>query len=93
MRMADIKPGWAVLGNDGGRIGTIREIGQHYLVVMGAGMSGDLHVPASSIANVEHEAVYLNLAKHETDAMGWAEPLRIDDEPEISPEPDLHRHV
>ena len=93
MRMADIKPGWVVLGNDGGRVGTVRETGQHYLLVAGAGMSGDLHVPASAIANVEDEVVYLNLAKRETEAMGWGQPLRIDDEPETTSEPDLHRHV
>lgn len=93
MRMADIKPGWPVVGNDGGRVGTIRETGQHYLLVAGALMSGDLHVPASAIANVEHEAVYLNLAKREAEAMGWDQPLLSNDELETTPESDLHRHV
>jgi len=93
MRMVDLKPGWAVIGNDGFRVGTIRDVGQYYLMVSGAGMSGDLYVPASAIANVEHEVVHLNLARREADAMGWGQPPRVEDAPETGPEADLHRHV
>ena len=93
MRMADLTRGWAVVGNDGIRVGAIRDVGQHYLLVSGAGFSGDLYVPASAIANVEHEVVHLNLAKRETEAMDWGQPPRVGDAPETTPERDLHRHV
>ena len=32
MRMTDLRPGWAVLGNDGRRVGTVREVGQYYIL-------------------------------------------------------------
>ncbi len=32
MRMADLKPGWVVVGNDGTRVGSIREVGQNYIL-------------------------------------------------------------
>ena len=93
MRMADLKPGWAVLGNDGRRVGTIREVGQNYLVTSSSGLSGDIYVPASAIANVENEVVHLSLPQRDVAEMGWEQPPRDDDVPMTSPEPDLHRHV
>jgi hypothetical protein len=93
MRMVDLKPGWAVVGNDGRRIATVREVGQHYLLTTRDGRSGDLYVPASAIANVKDEVVHLNIASGDADAMGWNEPPRVDDAPVSSPESDLHRHV
>ena len=91
MRMTDLKPGWAVVGNDGQRLGKVREVGQHY--VLASSGSGDLYVPASAIANVDDEVVYLNLAKREAELMGWEQPPRGEDELESGPEGDLHRHV
>jgi hypothetical protein len=93
MRMTDLKPGWAVVANDGRRLGTIREVGQNYVLASRGGLSGDLYVPASAIANVESEAVHLNLAKDQAEAMGWEQPPRNEDELETAPESDLHRHV
>lgn len=94
MRMADLQVGWAVLGNDGRRLGTVRRVGQDYVVVARGAFSGQLYVPASAIANVEHEAIHLNLAKSEAEQMSWEQPPREPDGP--GPEADtdpLHRHV
>jgi hypothetical protein len=91
--MTDLKAGWAVVGNDGRRLGTIREVGQNYVLASKAGHSGDLYVPASAIANVDETVVYLNLAKREAEEMGWEQPPRDQDALETTPETDLHRHV
>jgi hypothetical protein len=93
MRIADLKPGWEVLTNDGHRIGKIREVGQHFLKVSGHLFSGDLFVPASAIANVEHEAVHLNVANGEVDAMGWQQPPRMPDTLRTAPERDADREI
>lgn len=93
MRMADLKPGWAVVGNDGHRVGTIRDVGQNYVLALSAGLPRDIYVPASAIGNVENGVVHLNVAQHDVAEMGWEQPPRDDDAPATSPEGDLHRHV
>jgi hypothetical protein len=93
MRMADLKAGWAVVGNDGQRLGTVQDVSQDYVLMSRAAFSGQLYVPASAIANVEHEVVHLNLAKNEAEQMGWEQPPR---EPDAGPTPEidpLHRHI
>jgi len=92
MRMTELKPGWAVVGNDGRRLGTVKDVGQNY-VLTSRGGGGDLYVPASAIANVRDETVILNLAKREADAMGWEQGPRDVDVLETGPVGDLHRHV
>jgi hypothetical protein len=92
MRMADLKPGWAVVGNDGGRVGTVREAGQNYILTS-TGPVSEIYVPASAIANVEHAVVHLSVAQRDVAQMGWGQPPRDDDAPAMSPETDLHRHV
>jgi hypothetical protein len=89
MRMTDIKPGWAVMGNDGDRLGTVKGVGQNYLLVS----PDDLYVPASAIANVADEVIQLNVTTRDAGQMGWQQAPRGGDELETSPEPDLHRHV
>ncbi len=91
MRMADLKSGWAIVGNDGQRFGTVEHVGQNYILASTAAFRGHRYVPASHIANVEDEVVYLNLAKREADEMGWEQPPRDADAPEPT-EDDLHRH-
>ena len=93
MRMIDLKPGWAVIGNDSRRIGTVRDVGQNYLVTSVSGLGRDIYVPASAIANVEHEAIHLSVPQHDVVAMGWDQPPRDDDAPESSSGTDLHRHI
>ena len=91
MRMADLKAGWAVLGNDGRRFGTVQQVGQNYILASRPGLRSRLYVPASHIGNVEPGVVYLNLSKGEADLMGWEQPPRDEDAPD-KPETDLHRH-
>ena len=92
MRMAELKAGWAILGNDGRRFGTVEHVGQNYVLASRSGFLSKLYVPASHIANVEHEVVYLNLAKSEAEGMGWEQPPRDHDAPDASSDTDLHRH-
>lgn len=80
MRIADLKPGWDVVTNDGHRLGRVKQVGQHFLEVSGGRFSASLYVPSSAIANVEHETIHLNLAEREIDATGWQQPPRTSDE-------------
>jgi hypothetical protein len=93
MRIADLKRGWSVVTNDGHRIGTISEVGQHFLKVSGGGLAGPLFVPASHIANVDRELVHLNVASGEVDAMGWGQPPRTSDELRTAPEREGDREI
>jgi len=93
MRIEDLKPGWHVVTNDDHRIGTIQEVGQHYVKVAGGFFSADIYVPASAIANVASETVHLNLANTEVDAMGWHQPPRSPDELHTTREPDAERDI
>lgn len=93
MRMTDLKSGWAVVGNDGQRLGTVQDVGQNYVLASRGGLSSPLYVPASAIANVEHDVVHLNLAKHEAEQMGWEQPPRVEDATQPTRDSDLHRHV
>ncbi len=92
MRMADLKPGWAVVGNDGKRVGSVRYVGQNYVLTVD-GLAGDLYIPASAIANVEHDVIHLSVPQHDVAQMGWEQAPRDDDSPDTSPETDLHRHI
>ncbi len=93
MRMTDLKPGWAVVGNDGRRLGTVKHVGQNYVLTSRSGRPGDLYVPASAIANVRDETLHLNLPRNDAEEMGWEQPPRDADGLETAPEDDLHRHI
>jgi hypothetical protein len=92
VRMSDLKAGWDIVGNDGGHLGQIREVGQNYVLVSTGRMSEPLYVPASAIANVERDVVHLNVSEREAGAMGWEQPPREEDAP-TTDEADLHRHI
>jgi hypothetical protein len=91
MRMTDFRAGWAVVGNDGHRLGAIKDVGHDYLLVSRSMFDADLYVPVSSIANVEHETIHLNLTRDDALQMGWEQPPRHD-ELETDAD-DLHRHI
>ena len=93
MRMTDLRPGWTVVGNDGRRVGTIKAIGQHYVLVSQPRLSAGIYVPASAIANVDAQVVHLNLPRDDVSSMGWQQPPREDDALHTAPEADLDRHV
>lgn len=89
--MTDFRAGWEVVGNDAQRIGTIKDVGQNYLLVSRSGFAAQLYVPVTSIANVEHGTVHLNLTRRDAERMGWEQAPRHD-EPENGAG-DLHRHI
>ena len=91
--MTDLQPGWSVLSNDGKRLGSVKDVGQHYVRTSQAGSGADLYVPASAISNIVDNTVYLSIAHNDVRNMGWEQPPRTDDTLETSPEPDLDRHV
>ena len=93
MRIADLQPGWHVLTNDGHRLGTIREVGQHFVEVSGGFFAPELFIPSSAIAMVEHETVHLNVAAGEVDAMGWQQRPRLPDDLQTTPEQDADREI
>jgi hypothetical protein len=93
MRMTDLRAGWAVLGNDGRRIGTVKDVGQNYILTSRPGFLADLFVPVSSVANVERQVVHLNLPQADVSQMGWGQAPRDDHGLEGSPDSDLHRHI
>ncbi len=92
MRMTDFRPGWAVVTNDGRRLGAVKDVGQSFIVVSRRAFAVDLYVPATSIANVENETIHLSLTHDAVEQSGWEQAPR-DDEPESSDEGDLHRHI
>lgn len=93
MRMADLKPGWAVVGNDGKQVGTVKLAGQNYVLTSIDGLGSDVYVPASAIANVEPDVIHLSVPQRDVAQMGWEQPPRDDDALATSPEMELHRHV
>ena len=92
MRMTDFQEGWVVVGNDGRRLGKVKAVGHSYILTARSGFASDLYVPVSSIANVEHDTIHLNLTQRDALQMGWEQPPR-DDETDANPESDLHRHI
>ena len=92
MRVTDFQAGWAVVGNDDRRVGTIKHVGQNYILTSRAGFSADLYVPVSFIANVKNQTIHLSITQHDSEQMGWEQAPR-EDELEAGPESDLHRHV
>ncbi len=92
MRVSDFQPGWAVVGNDDRRIGTVKHVGNSYIAVSRSAFAADMYVPVTAIANVENQTIHLNLTQPDADQMGWEQEPR-DDEHESDAEGDLHRHI
>lgn len=90
--MSDVKRGWRVVSNDGQQLATVQDVGQNYVRASRGAFARDLYIPASAIANVERENVYLNTTKRDAEQMGWEQQPRGDDEPETG-ESDLNRHI
>jgi hypothetical protein len=93
MRMTDLRPGWPVLGNDGRRVGTVKDVRQDYIVTSRPGPLADLFVPVSSVANVVSEAIHLNIRQADAEQMGWEQEPRHEERLGERPDDDLHRHV
>ena len=76
-----------------GDVGAVQQVGQNYVLTSIDGPASDLYVPASAIANVEHDVIHLSIPQRDVAQMGWGQPPRDDDVPATSPEADLHRHI
>ena len=72
-----VEPGFAVVGSDGRRIGTVDAVYVDYLLVRTAGLIPlDLYVPMPSIAGIEGRSVRVSATRDEVDERGWRRPLR-----------------
>jgi len=70
--MADIQHGWDVYGSDEEKVGNVSEVRSDYIVAhKGFFFPKDLYIPTSAIARIEHDRVYLNVAKADVDNQGW----------------------
>jgi len=48
--LTSIQPGWDVFGSDGEKVGSVKEVGDGYLVVeKGVLLKSDIRVPAANI--------------------------------------------
>jgi hypothetical protein len=73
--LARAQPGWDVVGNDGGKIGTLQEVHDDHLVVEhGLINKQQLYVPVSVVDGVRDEAVALSIPAGQADEMGWHVP-------------------
>jgi uncharacterized protein (TIGR02271 family) len=70
--MADIQHGWDVYGSDEEKVGNVSEVRSDYIVAhKGFFFPKDLYIPTSAIARIEHDRVYLNVAKADVENQGW----------------------
>jgi hypothetical protein len=79
MRITEFRTCWAVVGDDGHHLGIIKEVGHHYLLISRSLIGAHLHVPVSSIANVQHETIHRDITRDDALQMGWERPPRHDE--------------
>ncbi len=68
---SQLKKGMDVLGSDGKKMGTVKEIHDHDFL-LDRSLAPDVHVPFSSIQNLTNGQVQLNIASNQIDNMHWA---------------------
>jgi hypothetical protein len=72
-----VERGFAVIGSDGRRIGTVDAVYVDYLLVRTAGLVPlDLYIPMPSVAGVEGGSVHVTATRDEVEERGWRRPLR-----------------
>lgn len=70
--ISDVQHGWDVYGSDEEKVGSVSEVAGSYIVAhKGFFFPKDLYIPFSAIARIEHDRVYLNVAKDAVDSQGW----------------------
>jgi hypothetical protein len=70
-----VREGWAVVGNDGGNIGSVQEVHENHVVVEhGLINKKALYVPISVISSVGDDSVELSIPAGEAGGMGWHVP-------------------
>jgi len=84
-----IRAGWEVHSNDGHQIGSVSDVGEDFFRVRESGFFGhDLYIPATSVATLRGEVVYLNLSRDEIGSTGWeSQPTESRRETENGDEP------
>lgn len=71
--LADVQRGWEVYSADEQQVGTVQEMGADHVVVRSGLFSGeDRTIPRSAIRRIEHDRVYLAVAKDAVVGQGWA---------------------
>ena len=72
--LRDIQVGTSVYGRDNEKVGEIQEVGPNYLLVRkGWLFTRDLYIPRSAIADVQPDAVVLNVRKDEFNEADWTD--------------------
>jgi len=76
--VSDIQAGWDVYGADEEKVGNVDRVEQGYVVAhKGIFLPKDLYIPVSAIERIEHDRVYLTIAKDEAEAQGWDAPPAV----------------
>ncbi len=68
---SQLKQGMDVLGSDGKKVGTVKEI-HDYDILIDRTLATDVHVPFSAIQNVNSNQVHLNVPSDQVDKMHWS---------------------
>jgi hypothetical protein len=82
-----IEVGWQVLGSDGGRIGTVEELGPDYFEVdHGVLFRRAIFVPTAAVTGIESSAgrVHINRRSDEIDGLGWDTAPRFEPVPRVA---------
>lgn len=70
--ISDVQHGWDVYGSDEQKVGNVSEVQSGYIVAhKGFFFPKNLYIPFSAVARIEHDRVYLNVAKDVVDSQGW----------------------
>lgn len=71
-KITDIQQGWEVYSSDEQKVGNVDSVESGYILAhKGIIFPKDLYIPRSAIRRIEHERVYLNIAKDEVEGQGW----------------------
>ena len=71
---SQIQQGWDVYGSDGEKVGDVSELHEGYFIAKkGMVFSHEHYIPFSAISRVEHDRVYLAVAKDQMEEQGWDE--------------------
>lgn len=70
-RLADIEPGWHVLGNDARAVGTVMALEVYSITVNQGILRPRLHVPFSAVGEVRDRVVQLNVPSTWIASLGW----------------------
>ncbi len=72
---AQVQPGWAVVGSDGGKVGKVTAVREDHLVVEhGLINKQSLYVPVDAVTGASDDTVTLNLGSAQVAEQGWQVP-------------------